>query len=122
MDDLELAWQTFEFHSERIADLEFNYAELLKRKKILLNKQVPATKWEKLDLKNEMIACCNKLINAYNKHIDSIDDLICLHNEVETVPIERETDIKLFNELKNVSATLCEEMKVYKITISEIFS
>ena len=122
MDNLELAWETFEFHSSSISELEEEHIKNLKKVKILINKQVPATKWEKLKLLNKMIACCNKLINGYSKHIDSIDELIRLHNEIEVIPIERETDIQLFNELKSVSATLSEEMKVYKVKLSDILS
>lgn len=122
MDNLELAWQTFEFHSSAIADLELEHTLNLKNLKILASKQVPATKWEKLDLSNKIIACCNKLINSYAKHIDSIDQLIHLHNEVEDIPIERETDIQLFNELKSVSATLLEETKRHKEEIPDILS
>ena len=122
MDNLELAWQTFEFHSSAIADLELEHTLNLKNLKILVSKQVPATKWEKLDLSNKIIACCNKLINSYAKHIDSIDQLIHLHNEVEDIPIERETDIQLFNELKSVSATLLEETKRHKEEIPNILS
>jgi len=122
MDNLELTWQTFEFHSGNIMELEEEYEQMLKKANILLKKQVPATKWEKLDMKNKMIALCNKLISSYGKHIDCISELIHLHNEVEDIPIERETDIKLFNELKDVSATLAEEMKVYKSNLSDLLS
>lgn len=122
MDNLELTWQTFEFHSANIMELEEEYEQTLKKAKILLSKQVPATKWEKLDMKNKMIALCNKLISSYGKHIDCIGELIHLHNEAESIPIERETDVQLFNELKNVSATLSEEMRVYKDHLSDIFS
>lgn len=122
MDNLELAWETFEFHYSSISELEEEHIKNLKKVKILINKQVPATKWEKLKLRNKMIACCNKLINGYSKHIDSINELIRLHNEVDVIPIERETDIQLFNELKNTSATLSEEIKTYKNKLSDILS
>jgi hypothetical protein len=126
MDNLELAWQTFEFHSGNIMGLEGKYEENLKKINILLSKQVPATKWEKLDSKNKTTSLCNKLINSYAKHIDCINDLIALYkyNRLNGIgiPEERNTDIELFYELKNVSATLAEEMRVYKDNLSDILS
>jgi hypothetical protein len=122
MDNLELAWETFEFHSGNIMELEEEYERMLRKAKTLLAKQVPATKWEKSNMRDDMIALCNKLISSYGKHIDCIGELIHLHNEAESIPIERETDVQLFNELKNVSATLSEEMKLYKDHLSDIFS
>lgn len=126
MDNLELSWQTFEFHSANIMELEEEYEQALKKANILLNKRVALTKWEKLDVKNKMIALCNKLISSYSKHIACINDLIALHkyNQLNgiAIPEERNTDIELFNELKNVSATLAEEMKVYKNNLSDILS
>ena len=122
MNNLELTWQTFEFHSANIMELEGEYEQMLKKTNILLSKQVPATKWEKLDMKNKTIALCNKLISSYSKHIDCINELIDLHNEVENIPLERETDIDLFNELKDVSIALAGEMKFYKSNLADIFS
>jgi hypothetical protein len=122
MDNLELAWQTFEFHSSTIADLEEQHLSNLKKLKIFTNKQVPATKREKLNLRNKITACCNKLINSYSKHIACLNELIILHDTVHSIPVERETDIQLFNDLKSVSATLLEEMKRYKEEVSDILS
>ena len=122
MDNLELAWETFEFHSSAIAELEEQHLSNLKRVKILTNKQVPATDTEKLNLRNKITACCNKLINSYSKHIACLNELIILHDTVHSIPVERETDIQLFNDLKSVSATLLEEMKCYKEEVSNILS
>jgi hypothetical protein len=126
MDNLELNWQTFEFHSANIMELEEKYEKNLKKTNILLRKQVPATKWEKLEMRNKMISLCNKLISSYGKHIDCINDLIALYkyNEINGIPIpeERNADIQLFNELKSVSATLAEEMRVYKQKLSNLLS
>lgn len=126
MDNLELTWQTFEFHSGNIMELEEEYEQILKKTNTLLRKQVPATKWEKSDMKNKIIALCNKLISSYSKHIACINDLIALYkynllNGI-VIPEERNTDIELFNELKDVSATLAEEMKVYKSDLSDLLS
>ena len=122
MDNLELAWETFEFHSASIAELEEEYLDNLKKVKVLTNKQIPATSLEKSRLFKKMNACCNKLINSYTKHIDSIDELIALYNEANIIPIERDTDTELFNELKNTNATLIEEMKAYKDKLPDILS
>lgn len=124
MHDLDLAWETFDFHSESIAELEANHLDNLNKLNILLNKQVPATRWEKVDLVNKILACCDKLQSTYIKSNHSINDLIKIYNEKRKhnipIPIEHKTDIQFFNELKNVNATLIEEMKVYKSKIREV--
>jgi len=81
---------------------------------------------QKIEMRNKMISLCNKLISSYGKHIDCINDLIALYkyNEINGIPIpeERNADIQLFNELKSVSATLAEEMRVYKQKLSNLLS
>jgi len=124
MDKLNLAWDTFDFHSKNNSELEEEYLSLLKKINILLNKQVPATRWEKLSAVNKMIACCNKLSASYIKHIHCLDELIKIHQHRTLhgipIPVEHITDIQFFNELKSISATLLEEIKVYKKKLPEI--
>ena len=91
-----------------------------KKVETLLNKTASVTNMQKLKLRNKAVACCNKLINAYKKHLDCIDELIKIHSSECDIPEERETDIQLFNELKSVSATLMEEMNIYREKLSDI--
>lgn len=124
MDKLNLAWDTFDFHSKNNSELEEEYLSLLKKLKILLNKQIPATRWEKLDYVNKMTACCNKLTASYIKHIHCLDELIKIYKHRNLngipIPVEHITDIQFFNELKSINATLLEEIKVYQKSLPEI--
>lgn len=120
MDNLELTWETYEFHTNCIAELEEEHIDNLKNVETLLNKTTPVTNIQKLKLRKKAVACCNKLISAYKKHLDCIDELIKIHSSECDIPTEREADIQLFNELKNVSATLMEEMNIYREKLSDI--
>ena len=48
MCDLELAWKTFDFHSENIGKLENEHLSNLSKLNVLLKKQVPATRHQKV--------------------------------------------------------------------------
>ncbi len=124
MCDLELAWKTFDFHSENIAKLEDQHLNNLTKLNTLLKKQVPATRHQKVNLVNKIIACCNKLESSYLKHTHCLDELIKIYEYRNlhgiAIPVEHITDIQFFNELKSVNATLIEEIKVYKKKLPEI--
>lgn len=124
MCDIELAWKTFDFHSENISKLEEDHLNNINKLNVLLKKQVPATKWQKLDLVNKIIACCNKLESSYLKHTHCLEELIKIYKHRNlngiSIPAKHHTDIDFFNELKNINATLIEEMKVYKSKVTEV--
>lgn len=121
MEDLELSWQTYEFHGEKIHELESTYLSNLKKLKILKQKRVKPTELEKEKMLGSMNDCCNNLVVHYNKQIDSIADLIDLHNSGVKSPEGRETNTELLDELLNVTCVLLEEMLKYRSQIKNLF-
>jgi hypothetical protein len=122
MDDLELAWQTYEFHLEKIHELESKYLSNLKKLKILQQKRVEPTELEKEKMLQSINNCCNNLIVHYNKQIDSIADLIDIHNSGNKPSEHRETDIEALDELLDVTCVLLEEMLKYRSQIKNLFN
>jgi hypothetical protein len=122
MDDLELAWQTYEFHGEEIHKFEELHLSNLKKLKIFKQKKVAPTEAQKERLSKLMLRCCDNLITNYKKQIDSIKHLIKIYESDIEISESRETDIQFLNELIMITATLMEEMNKYKSEIKEFLS
>ena len=122
MDDLELAWQTYEFHGEEIHKFEELHLSNLKKFKIFKNKKVPPTEAQKARLSKVMLRCCDNLITNYKKQIDSIKHLIKIYESDTEMPESRETDVQFLNELIIITTTLMEEMNLYKSEINEFLN
>jgi len=122
MDQLELAWETYEFHSIELTKYEELHLSNMKKLKIFKNKKVPPTEAQKARLSKVMLRCCDNLIVHYKKQINSIKDLINIYRSDVKIPESRETDIQFLNELIMVTATLMEEMNLYKSEINEFLN
>jgi len=116
MEDLELSWQTFEFHTASSMNLELSlakYSELYVTKK---KEGVSSTD----KLLNKIIECCDLLINDYKKQNICLSELVEIYKYYSlhgfTVPVEREIPIRYLNELKNTNATLVEQLERKKRT------
>lgn len=111
LENLELLWATYEFHSKYISDLESEHISYIKG--LQNSEEIPIKK---------NIDCCNKLIKGYQKNIESVDDLICAYTYFNLngirVPIEREIDIESLKNLKDLSVKLIKELFLYKSRIS----
>lgn len=121
MDDLELAWQTYEFHSVKIYDLEQLHLSNLKKLKIFKQKRVAPTESEKEKMVRAITRCCDDLIVHYKKQINSIKDLIKIYKSNGGELEFTMTDVDFLDELVNVTATLMEEMLQYKFKIEKLF-
>ena len=66
----------------------------------------------------------NKILNIYVKQINSITDLLKIYDYYRmngiTVPAERRLNIQDLVNLKNITATLVEEVKVFRTEINEV--
>lgn len=122
MDQLELAWETCEFHSIELTKYEELHLSNMKKLKIFKNKKVPPTEAQKARLSKVMLRCCDNLIVHYKKQIDSIKDLINIYRSDVKISESRETDIQFLNELIMVTATLMEEINLYRSEINEFLN
>ena len=120
MDELELAWQTYDFHTSMIHDLEEGHKHLVARFEKFISNNLNPSELRKKRVKNGMNKSFNELLLMYNKQLKAIDDLIALYKSDIDIPAEREVNLQLFFDLKNVTATLVEELKVHRREINEV--
>lgn len=126
MQDLELAWETFDFHntSTIIEEVEltnhlFDLNNILDKDNLISTQE----DYKKLTIQRnknllKIIKSSDILINTYVKQNASLEDLIIIYRDhsLHGVPIppEREVSTKYLLELKNTNATLIEQIKVQR--------
>lgn len=120
MDDLELAWQTYDFHTNSLYELEEKHRSVIEYYRKFVAKNLNPSQTKKTYVRNKVNKSFNMIINAYNKQLTAIDDLIVLHNSGVDIPAERDTDPQLLYQLKNITATLVEEVKIVRRDINEV--
>lgn len=126
MQDLELAWETFDFHntSTIIEEVELtNHLfdlnnSLDKEDSISTQESYKKLTKQRNNIVNKIIKSSNILINTYVKQNASLEDLIIIYRDhsLHGVPIppEREVPTRYLLELKNTNATLIEQIKVQR--------
>ena len=122
MDKLELAWQTYEFYTNEIFHEEEKHVNNIRTLKNFIEANPLPTRHQKNRMKKKCIETCTLLNQLYNKQSEAISDLIEMHNTYVDVPSGREIDISSLLALKNVTATLMQEVHQYKLQIKQILS
>jgi hypothetical protein len=122
MDKLELAWQTYEFYTNEILVEEEKHVNNIRTLKNFVDANPFPTRHQKSRMKKKCLQTCTTLNQLYNKQSEAISDLIKMHNEYVDIPSDREVDISSLLALKNVTATLMQEIHKYKSQIEEILS
>lgn len=110
MDKVDLAWDTFDFYTLEIADYEAKHLNIVNEISNLVENHVDSYKYQRKRLKNKFNKNLDCLLVLYKKQLNSIDDLIALNEDYIDIPPEKEIDTQMFFALKNVTATLLEEM------------
>ena len=126
MQDLELAWETFEFHNASIINGEveltnrlFDLNNILDKDDLVSTQEdYKKSRRQRNYIVNKIIKSSNILINTYVKQNASLEDLIIIYRDhsLHGVPIppEREVPTRYLLELKNTNATLIEQIKVQR--------
>ena len=120
MDNLELAWRTYEFHTEMAVEFEDKHTDLIARYRNFVSKNLNPSQSQKKWLLNRLNKSFNRILNTYVKQMDAVNDLIDLYNSDIEIPEERKLDKQSLYSLLNVTATLSEEMKIYRKEINEV--
>ena len=126
MQDLELAWETYEFHCASAINKGLDLAKFIASYNKLLEKDTSnLSKSEKRDFRFEMVNCLNKVIentlivvNDYKKQNASIQDLIEIYkyHTLHGVPIpeERAISIRYLFGLINANVDLIKHLETQK--------
>ena len=120
MNKLDLAWETFDFYTIEISDYEAQYFSNTKTIKNFLKSENFPQKDQRKRLLNKSNKCMDNLIVLYKKQIDAISDLIELNESGIEIPPEKEIDKMSLVALKNITATLIEEMRIHKSEIKDL--
>ncbi len=120
MNNFDLIWETFEFHSFEGSKLEEkHYANMLKiqsfkEKGFGSEKNLPS-------LKEEILKDITILNNCYSKQLDSVNELINIHDS-KSFPEGMEISKSTLCSLKNLIASLLEETKIYYSDIEDFLN
>ena len=117
---LDLAWDTFYFYTEEISEFESQYFSNTKTIKNFLKSENFPQKDQRKRLLNKSNKCMDSLIILYKKQMDAISDLIELNKSGIEIPPEQEIDNTSLCSLKNITATLIEEMRTHKSEIKDL--
>lgn len=116
MDQFNLLWETFEFHSFEGAKLEELHYKDMDLIKFLSANPPKISKKQQKEVLNQILL----LINNYAKQIDSIDDLIEFNKE-KGFPEDMEITESSLNSLKSLVQNLLLETKLYHLELTEFF-
>lgn len=120
MNKLDLAWDTFDFYTSEISDYEAQYFAHTKIiNNFFKNKNFPQ-KDQRNRLLNKANKCMDTLLVLYKKQIDAISDLIKLNESGIDIPSEKQIDKMSLVTLKNITATLIQEMQMHKSEIKDL--
>ena len=126
MQDLELAWQTYEFHCKSAINKGLDLTRFVASYNKLLDKDTSNfAESKKRDFRFDMVNCLNKVIentlmvvNDYKKQNASIQDLIEIYkyHTLHGVPIpeERAISIRYLFELINANVDLIKHLETQK--------
>ena len=126
MQDLELAWDTFEFHNTSTINEEVELTNRLfdlnnsldKEDSILTQEGYEKLTIQRNNIVNKIIKSSDVLINTYVKQNASLEDLITIYRYHSlhgvALPPEREVPTRYLLELKNANATLIEQIRVQR--------
>ena len=125
MDDLELAWETYDFHSAMLKNFELKHEFAMEYYEDFIEKNLNPSQTKKTYVRNKLNKSFASLSSVYVKVLSAIDDLIKIYEDYKLnhipLPEHRQIDDpRLFFNLKNITATLMEEMKVSRREINGV--
>ena len=114
MNSLELEWETFDFYTVKIQKQEAIHVSKLSLIKSFLSKDYSFSERKRGNLLDDYNKCCSHLLLLYKKQLDSVSNLIVLNRDCIDIPVEREVGTENLLELKNITATLIEQVIKHK--------
>lgn len=121
MNNLKLSWETFDFLTINIAELEARHLNNVDTIQNFFKQNKSPTREQKKRLKSKLDTCLNSLLVLYVKQVQCIDDLLELNNSNIDIPEEQEIDLETLATLRDVTATLLEQMKLAKAEYESFF-
>jgi len=120
MNELELAWETYDFYTSEITKCEQLHTNTIKTLKRFVSENTSPTNYQRKRVRYKCSQSCYHLCLLYRKQIDALSHLIKLHNTYIDIPPERDVDIEYLITLKNTTTTLISQIQQYKQQIEEM--
>lgn len=124
IDNLEMLWDTFDFHTGKLGELEVRIVDAFDKLHIFLENNLNPTQKEKLEARRLIDDCCDKSIASYKKQIHAINELISFYLVFKkkniSVPIHREVKLNFLVQLRSTTLDLMSVMSLYKDQVTEI--
>lgn len=120
MSQFDLLWNTFDFFTNKSYELEEKHALYIQKYQEFIGNNINPTQKSKLILRNKLNNSFDSILNIYFKQINSINDLLDLGTEDLNVLKSRDVSVEHLLDLKRVTETLIEAIKLYKVEINEV--
>lgn len=127
MQDLELTWQTLEFHIASVINKEIDLLQVVEKiNKTLDAENTALTETKRVKYLKNISELTSIIINDYKKQNLILNELVDIYKYHSlhgvAIPPEREVPIRYLFELKNTNATLIENILKQKEEINNLFS
>lgn len=124
LENLEVLWKTYDFHTSQIATFESIIEEDLSHLRLFLKEDLNPTQKQKSEARDVISHDCDQCLMSYKKQIHVIEELIeayryFLENGV-SVPEEREARVSCLEELRDATAELMEGVSDCKAQVQEM--
>lgn len=124
IENLEMLWDTFDFHTEQLGELESKIVDAFNELHIFLENNLNPTQKEKLEARRLIDDCCDKSIACYKKQVHAINELFTLYFAFRkkniSVPIHRKVKLNFLVQLRSTTLDLMSVMSLYKDRVTEI--
>jgi hypothetical protein len=114
MNDLELAWQTYEFYTSELGQCEQVHHLTLRNLKKFVKENPNPKRYQRKRVLSKCAESCSRLNVLYKKQVDALSDLIEIHSNLVDIPLERQVGVDYLVTLKNVTKTIMLEIEEYK--------
>jgi protein-arginine kinase activator protein McsA len=124
LENLEVLWETYDFHTGQITTFESVIEEDLSHLKHFLNENLNPTQQQKSEVKGVISHDCSQCLMSYKKQIHVIEELIEAYQYFSdngvSVPESREVRISYLEELRDSTTELMEGISDYKAQVQEM--
>lgn len=121
-DDFNLAFDTYDFYNAIVVESEEKHFTLIERYHNFLEDNMNPPQIRKTYYKKKLNKSFNNLLIIYRKQLTAMEELINIHKSNKIYFKKKKITLKAMNGLKNVTATLIEQLQVHQKQINDVLS
>ena len=124
LENLEVLWETYDFHTGQIVTFESIIEEDLSHLRLFLKEDLNPTQKQKAETRDVISHDCNQCLMSYKKQIHVIEELIETYQHFSdngvSVPEKREIKVSYLEELRDTTTELMEGISDCKAQVEEM--